>query len=114
MLGHADGDELVICLRLVHLAIISDIDATALLQPRLLDALTCQLCLAWTEGDAICLHAIVLCGVDEQSAPATTDIQQTLSRLQPQLATKIIKLAFLCRLQVILRSCQVGTGVDHA
>ena len=46
MLGHADGDELVICLRFVHLTIINDIDATALLQSRLLDALTRQLCLA--------------------------------------------------------------------
>src|SRR5207253_11088962 len=96
------------------LAIITDLHATALLQSRLLDPLACQLRLLRTKGDAVCLHAIVLRGIDEQPTPTTTDIQQTLPRSQAQLATKILHLVLLCRLQVVIRRSEVGAGVNHA
>src|SRR5216683_5104099 len=81
-LGHTDGDDLVISLRLFQFAIIININAAALLQSCLLDSLAHQFCLLPTEGDAVCLYAVDLGCIDKQPAPATTDIQQTLARLQ--------------------------------
>src|SRR6266851_2610646 len=80
-LGHTDGDDLVIYLRLFQFAVIINIDTAALLQSRLLDSLTRQFCLLPTEGDAVSLYAVGLGCIDEQPAPTTTDIQQTLPGL---------------------------------
>ena len=113
MFGHAHGDDLVISLRFVHLAIITYVDVTAIFQSCLLDPLASQFGLLGTEGDAVCLHAIVLSGIDDQRAPTAADIQQTLPRLQAQLAAKVLELLFLGRLQVVIRCSKVGAGVDH-
>ena len=43
--------------------------------------------------------------VDDQSTPTTADIQQAFSWAQAQFATNVIELAFLGRVQVIVR-CQ--------
>src|SRR5207237_10738991 len=88
--------------------------APAILPSPRLDPLACRLCLLRTEGDTVCPHTIVLRGIDEQPAPATADIQQTLPRSQAQLATKVLHLVFLCRLQVVIRRSEVGAGVNHA
>src|SRR5205823_14365919 len=98
MFGHAHGDELVISLRFVYLAIITDLDATAIFQSCLLDPLTRQFGLLRTEGKAVSLHTIVLRRIDDQPAPATADIEQAFPRLQAQFAAKVLELLFLGRL----------------
>src|SRR5947207_14147437 len=99
MFGHAHGDELVISLRFVYLAIITYVDATAIFQSCLLDPLARQFGLLRTEGKAVCLYAIVLRGIDDQPAPTTADIKEVFPRLQAQFAAKVLELLFLCRLQ---------------
>ena len=56
----------------------------------------------------------MLRGIDEQPAPTTTDIQQTLPWLQTQLAAKVIQLLLLRLLKLVIRCGKVGAGVDHA
>src|SRR5712691_6636639 len=75
MLEHAHADQLVVTLRFVDPPVISDLYPTAVSQAGLTDAFVCQISLGLAEGDTERLHTVVACGMDNQSAPATADVQ---------------------------------------
>src|SRR5258706_9481313 len=114
MLEHTNTHKFIIALHFGDIPIITYLYAAALRQSSLTNMLLCQLSLWLAEGDAVRFYSIVLCSIDDQSAPATTDIQQALSRTQAQLATNVVQLTLLCRVQGIVGRGKVRTGVDHA
>src|SRR6266568_377440 len=111
---HADTGDLIKAAQLSQVSIITDLYMTALRQPSLLDALLCKLSLPLTESDPVRFYSIVLCCIENQRTPTTTDIQQALTRTQTQLAANIIELTFLGSVKVIIRSSKVGAGIGHA
>jgi hypothetical protein len=51
--------------------------------------------------------------VDDEPTPATTDVQQALTGLQPQLAADVVELALLGTVQILLWRGEVSAGIDH-
>ena len=50
----------------------------------------------------------------DQSAPATTNIQETVTPEKPQFSADVMQLALLGQVQIFFRRCEVGAGVNHA
>src|SRR5262249_57305452 len=73
VLEHADADQLVERAR--YLAIILILDAAAILQAGLANALLSELHLLAAQGDAERVDAVLLCRVHHQTAPAAADVQ---------------------------------------
>src|SRR5260370_22584249 len=55
----------------------------------------------------------MFCSVDEHSAPAATDVEQTLPRTQAQFAAEIIEFLFLCCIEAIVWRLKVCAGIHH-
>src|SRR6266568_2857673 len=51
--------------------------------------------------------------VQDERAPAATDIEQALTGTQAQFAADVIKLAFLCRIEVIVWRLEISGGINH-
>ena len=79
MLKHAHAHDLVEGVCALQVAIIANLDTTALLQPRRSDALASEGSLRLAEGDTQHLHAEVLGSVDGQASPPTPNIEQASS-----------------------------------
>jgi len=83
MLEHAHADQGIKGARWLDLTIVLEQHSRVVLHARRRDTPVGLLHLRLTEGDAGCLHAIVLCGIEHQASPAAAHIQQALPRLQP-------------------------------
>lgn len=60
------------------------------------------------------VRAKVLGRAQHQGAPATTDVQQPLARLQADLGEDVVQLLALGGGQVLVAVLEVGAGIDHA
>ena len=56
----------------------------------------------------------MFCRVKDERAPAAADIKQVLTGTEAQFAAEIIKLAFLCRIEVIVWRLEISAGINHA
>ena len=66
------------------------------------------------QSNSFCAHAEMSRGVDEQSAPAATDVEQTLPRTQAQFAAEIIEFVLLGCIKAIVWRLKVCAGIHHA
>src|SRR6266480_6485659 len=113
MLEHSHANNFVKRVCFSDLSIITNVDLALPCQTCLLDTPLCQFDLWLAQCDPIGLYPVMLCGIDQQSAPATPDIQQSLSRLQAQLATNILEFLFLGCIEIIIRGREICARVDH-
>src|SRR5207302_6225938 len=60
------------------------------------------------------MNTEMFCGIQDERAPSTTDIEQTLPGPEPQLATDIIELLLLCIIEIIARRVEISTRINHA
>jgi hypothetical protein len=103
VLKHTDADDLVILQFMIDVAVVRDFHAASITQPCFAQALSCYLCLSHTQCDPHGVHTIVSDSVHDQSSKTAADIQKSLSRAQPQLPADVIQLAFLGRIQTLVR-----------
>src|SRR5271170_569445 len=68
--------------------------------------------LVFTQGDADRMCAVLLYGAKHQSAPTTTDIEQTIPRLQSELAADVVDFLFLRQIEAILWFTEIGAGIN--
>src|SRR5579863_5906264 len=87
---HTHADNFIEGIGLVDIPVITDLHAAAFCQSGLLDALLRKLRLWLAQRYAVGIYPIMLCGIENQSTPATADIQQPLTRMQAQFATEIL------------------------
>ena len=113
VLEHADADHLVEAAVLRQVTVIQQLQGHAPFQTFLGHALQAQLQLRLAEGDAVDLDVELARGKTRQAAPAATDVEQPVTRLQAQLATQVAQLGLLGLVQVFLAGFEVGAGVDH-
>ncbi len=78
------------------------------------NALARQCGLRFRQRDTRSHNAVVLRGIDKQSAPAATNIKQTIAGLKSQLAADELELVLLRLVKVIGPIGEVATCVDHA
>src|SRR5206468_12298673 len=94
--------------------IVAQLHSASIAEARGGDSFASELRLGVAEGDAQCRDVVVLRGVHDQSAPSTADVEQTLTRLQTQLAADEVELGFLRTLQIVVVMREVGARVHHA
>ena len=103
MFEHAHTGQRIVGPFLRRLPVVRHQHPAPVLKPRSLDALICQPGLRFGQRDARGFDTIALGGIHRQSAPSAADIQQSLSRPQPQFSTDVIQFICLRRIQVFLR-----------
>src|SRR5512137_1577987 len=113
MLEHTYAYDLVKAGRLVNLAIVPDLNFAEIGKARLLDPRPCEFCLAAADRYAENMRAIVPGCMHDQPSPSATDVKEPFARLEPELPADVVKLLFLCRINVILRGAEVGRGIHH-
>src|SRR5215471_4939685 len=57
--------------------------------------------------------AVLLRRPENQSPPTAADIEKLLTRLEHELATDVVELLGLCRVERIAIALEVGAGVHH-
>ena len=95
MLKHANAHNFIEAAWLFQRAVIAHVRPTTTLQAGLDNALIGEFRLVLAERDAESVHAIVLGGMDNQTTPPTTNVEQPLARAQTQLAAQVIEFAHL-------------------
>ena len=100
LLEHADGNDLVVRLRLVEQSIVDDVDPAAVGQARGGDPFPRELGLAFADGDPDSLDAEALRRVRDQPAEAAADVEQTLAGPEPELAAEDVELPLLGGVEV--------------
>jgi hypothetical protein len=65
------------------------------------------------QGDTDRLHAVVLCGVQDQRPPAAADVEQPLPLLQAELAADYVQLRGLRVVQRLAVAAEKGRRVGH-
>src|SRR5258708_11954946 len=113
VLRRADGGDLVEWLGSGQITDVAPLDAASIAQPSFLDAVARPFRLGLAEGDAECLHAIVFDGELHQSAPAASDIEEALARLEAQLLADVVELRGLCRGEVVTGRAEIAARVLH-
>src|SRR6185437_10510770 len=113
MLVHADRDNLVEGFLAGDVAVILQPDLDALREPNLGNAAAGELVLPLAQGDADAGDAIALRRPDQQAAPAAADIEKPLARLELKLATDMVELLLLRRVDILRPGVEIGAGIDH-
>jgi hypothetical protein len=114
MLVHADGDDLVEGFTLFEIAVVLQPNLEAIRQPRLRDLMASKRVLLMADGDFNARDAVVQRGELEQPTPATSDVEQSLPGLQPELAADVFELLFLSGVDVFSTRSEIGARVDQA
>ena len=98
VLEHPDAYQLVKGF-FIQIAVVGQLHPTAIRKPQLFDARPSPFHLRRTQGHAHGLHAVALGHIGEQAAPTAADVEQTITRLQTQLAADMLELGLLRGLQ---------------
>src|SRR5262245_15481876 len=112
MFEHAHACDLVEKLTFGNVAIVLQTDFDTIGKSELADALAGELELAVAQSHTKRFGAIMLSRPNDEPAPATADVEKTLTRLQHELAADVIELLLLSEIQRIVRMLEVSTGVD--
>src|SRR5207247_2389477 len=96
-----------------EIAEVHHLDLAPVTQSLRCDCLLGENRLRGAQSDASRFHTVVLRGVHRQSAPAATNIEQTIAWLEPQLAANVIELVSLGGHEVVRLLSIVCTGVAH-
>src|SRR5258708_39679494 len=113
MLEHADAGHLVVDRLALQVAVILQFDAAPVLESRPRDALPRHLELLGAQGHAMCPHAVALRRMDHERAPAASDVEKSLSRLQRQLAADMLELRLLGGAPSQDGPLELGAGIHH-
>lgn len=92
VLKHADANQLIELKRQVQITVIADFHFTAIGDASVTEAITRIFRLGNAECDSKYVCTIVLRGVNHQTAPAATEVQQTVALLDSQLFADVIQL----------------------
>ena len=111
VLKHADAGDAVEAA--AHVAVILQANLDEAGKPGGLHAFLRQRELVFAQCDANAARAVLLRGADHQCAPAAADIEQGLSRLQPDLRQDMVDLLDLRGSQVLVAILEVGAGIHH-
>jgi len=114
MFHHSDAGDLVERLRGVEIAIVADLHAAAIGQACLANAIARQGGLLLAQGDTKGIDAIVGGSVENQSSPAATYVEKTISGTEAQFSTDVVELGDLRGVEAGGGRREVSTGVDHA
>jgi len=114
MLEHADRGDLVERLILSQVAVIEQQHPHPVGQTTTFNQTTHIGMLIVRQRNPGSLHTIVFGSPQQQPAPASPNIQETFSRLQPQLAADMVELGFLGLSQRHLRFAVIGTRIHPA
>jgi hypothetical protein len=110
---HSDAGDLVERRFPRELPIVPELDTTAIAEPRRGDALTRQLRLRLAQRDAEREHSIPLRGVDDETAPSTADVEESLARREPKLPTDQVELRFLRAVEVVVAVGEISARVHQ-
>ncbi len=112
MLEHADRRDLVE-FDAGQIAEVPQFDRDAVLQTEPLDLFRGEVELRLRQRHAMRAHAVVLCRMADQPAPAAADVEQRFARAEPQLAARHVELRDLGRGEVRFPIPEIGAGIDH-
>ena len=100
MLEHADrGDLVKLAVAWVEVPVVLQSNLHLIRQACLYDPLLCQFALVFGQGHTQHPGAEFLCRAYRQCAPATTDVEQTLARLEHEFSQRVVKFGTLGRFQ---------------
>ena len=112
VLEHPDACHLVKHAVDREIPVVRDLDAAAVGESFVGDALTCVRCLRLAERDPECLDTVMPNGMPYEPTPPAADVQQALPGRQTQLSANEIQLGALRGIDVLGPGEEIATGVD--
>ena len=113
VLKHAHADDFVEAAVLRQITVVEQLQVDLVLQAFGLDAFTAQCQLLFAQGNAKDLDPVLACGKTRQPAPATTNVEQILTRFQAQLAAQQAKLGLLSFIKGLFTGLEIATRIGH-
>src|SRR6185437_12023736 len=113
MLEHADAGHLVVDALAFQIPVVLQFDADSVLKSRGGNALASDIQLALAQGHTACMHAVMLCRMQHESAPAAAYVQEFLAGPQRQLAADMVEFRLLGGVEAGARVLEISAGVDH-
>lgn len=113
MFEHADADDLVVSALLLNITVIHRAHFNAAAEPACFDLLHTVVVLVGGQFDAHGVNTEMFRRVQDQFAPAATDIEKPLARLEAELAADETELGCLRGVQAHVWRAEIATGI-HA
>ena len=110
---HANTNNTIIMCIIGQGAIVTQLYRYLSLQPLATYPFDSIAILFFTERNAMGVNTIMACRPTDQRTPATTDIEQALTRRQTQLTADIVQLVFLRTGERLAGVMEIGAGIDH-